>query len=53
MTKKKKTPETPVPAKPAKAEQYIYRPWRKTPDGKILFARDYGLRAWKIPVQDK
>jgi hypothetical protein len=30
---------------------YIYRPWRKDPvSGKILWAKDYGLRAWRIPI---
>ena len=29
---------------------YIYRTTRKTSDGSILDARDYGLRAWRIPI---
>jgi len=32
--------------------RYIYRPWRKTKDGKILYAKHYGLKAWKIPVDE-
>lgn len=29
----------------------IFRAWRKDPrTGKILYARNYGLRAWPIPV---
>ncbi len=34
-----------------KIVNYIFRPWRKDPrNGKILWARNYGLRAWKIPI---
>ncbi len=29
---------------------YIYRATRKTADGSILYARDYGLKAWRIPI---
>lgn len=30
---------------------YIYRAWRRDPKtGKVLWAKDYGLKAWRIPV---
>ncbi len=29
---------------------YIYRTTRKAADGSILDARDYGLKAWRIPI---
>ena len=33
---------------------YIYRPYRRNPKtGVIMWARDYGRKAWKIPVLDK
>lgn len=33
---------------------YIYRPYRRNPKtGAIMWARDYGRKAWKIPVLDK
>ena len=30
----------------------IFRPYRRTRDGQILYARDYGLRAWPMDVDD-
>lgn len=30
---------------------YIYRPYFKTKDGKIIFARNYGKKAFQIPVR--
>ena len=31
---------------------YIYRAWRRDPrTGKILWAKHYGLRAWRIPIR--
>ena len=31
----------------------IYRPWRRDArTGGILWAKHYGLRAWRIPVSD-
>jgi hypothetical protein len=31
----------------------IFRSWRKDPrTGKILYARNYGLKAWAIPIKD-
>jgi len=31
----------------------IWRPYRTLPDGRVLWARDYGLRAWPIQVDDE
>lgn len=32
----------------------IFRPWRRDPrTGEILWAKDYGLKAWPIPVDGK
>jgi hypothetical protein len=34
--------------------RYIFRAWRRDPrTGDILWARDYGFRAWRIPLPDK
>jgi hypothetical protein len=30
--------------------RYIYRAWRYGKGGKRLYARDYGYRAWRIPI---
>lgn len=31
----------------------VFRAWRKDPrTGKILYARNYGLKAWPIPIKD-
>ena len=32
---------------------YVFRPWITSPSGQILWARNYGLKAWPIlvPVQ--
>ena len=33
---------------------YVYRPWRRNPKtGKVLWAKDYGLKAWRIPIKSK
>lgn len=32
---------------------YIYRPYRTLPDGRIIWARHYGLKAWRIPVYEE
>ncbi len=29
---------------------YIFRPYRDLPDGRRIWARTYGLKAWRIPV---
>jgi hypothetical protein len=42
-----------IKKKIAQARRYVYRPWRHHPKtGAILWARHYGLKAWKIPVDD-
>lgn len=38
-----------IPLEP-KARYYIFRAWRRTKDGVVLWAKDYGLKAWRIPV---
>jgi len=36
---------------PPPGQKYIFRPWRKCPKtGKVLWARNYGLKAWPILV---
>lgn len=30
------------------AIRWIFRPWRKLPDGTILWAKNYGKKAWRI-----
>lgn len=35
------------------AIRWIFRPWRKLPDGTILWAKNYGKKAWKIPVYEE
>jgi len=30
---------------------YVFRTWRRHPKtGEVLWARDYGRRAWRIPI---
>jgi hypothetical protein len=30
---------------------YIFRAWRRHPKtGEVMWARDYGFRAWRIPI---
>lgn len=31
---------------------YIFRAWR-TVNGERLYAKDYGLKAWRIPIYSK
>lgn len=47
MTDDPKPPADPVPEA---TETFIFRPWRKLPDGTILWAKNFGKKAWKIPV---
>jgi len=35
-----------------KGKRLIFRPWRRTKDGRILWAWKYGLKAWPIWVDD-
>ncbi len=30
--------------------RYIFRAWRTGRDGTRLWAKDYGLKAWRIPI---
>lgn len=30
---------------------YIFRPWITTKDGEKIYAKDYGKRAFRIPVK--
>lgn len=32
--------------------RYIYRPWITLPDGTRIYAKNYGKRAFRIPVDD-
>lgn len=44
-----RTPNT----KPLGRRDVIFRPWRRDPKtGEKLWAKDYGLKAWPIPVND-
>ena len=36
--------------KPAGNAGFIYRPYRTLPNGTVLWAKNYGLKAWKIPI---
>lgn len=36
-----------------KTTDVVYRPWITLPNGKRIFARNYGLRAFPIPVKDR
>lgn len=40
------TPKT--PAEPG----YIYRPYITRPDGTVIWAKNYGKKAFKIPIAD-
>ena len=33
-------------------ERYIYRPWIRDRNGRKRWARDYGKKAWRIPISD-
>lgn len=33
--------------------RYVYRPWRRCPrTGEKLWAKNFGLKAWRIPVTE-
>ena len=33
--------------------RYVFRPWRRCPStGRKIWARQYGFKAWRIPVQE-
>lgn len=43
----------PTIAKPKKDGQgHIWRPWRTLPNGTVIWAKNYGLKAWKIPIAE-
>ncbi len=34
--------------------RFVYRPWRRCPrTGQKLWAKTYGFKAWRIPVDDE
>ena len=33
-----------------KPARYIFRTWRTSRDGTRLYAKDFGLKAWRIPI---
>lgn len=35
------------------SQGFIFRPWTTTRDGKVIWARNYGLRAFRIPVSGR
>lgn len=36
-----------------KKQKFIYRPYRKDPStGKLIWAKNYGYKAWRIPISD-
>jgi hypothetical protein len=42
------------PPKPPGKRHVIFRPWRRDPrTGEKIWAKDYGLKAWPIPVDDQ
>lgn len=46
--------KTEYPEVDSKPVSYIFRTWRKDPrTGEILYAKDYGLKAWRIPIYRK
>jgi len=38
---------------PRKILYYIFRVWKTKKDGTRDYARDHGLKAWRIPVYEK
>jgi len=38
--------------KPSSTAGYIFRPYITLPNGTTIWAKNYGLRAFKIPVAD-
>lgn len=38
--------------KQRRVQRYIYRPWVTQKDGTKKWARDYGKKAWRIPVYE-
>jgi len=45
--RKKRTPP------PYPEIRYVFRPWRRCPHtGRKIWAKEYGFKAWRIPVED-
>lgn len=42
---------TATPKAPA-SPGFIYRPYITLPDGRVIWAKNYGKRAFKIPIAD-
>jgi hypothetical protein len=33
--------------------RFVFRPWRRCPNtGRKIWAKNYGFKAWRIPVED-
>lgn len=47
MAQKQLSLDLPIPD----GMKLVFRPWRRTKDGKILWAKQYGLRAWPMLVR--
>ena len=47
MTSSEKPPSD---SEPPGEPTYIFRPWRRLPDGTVLWAKQFGKKAWRIPV---
>lgn len=43
--------KAPIPPRPGKGWVLIFRAWRRDRSGKVIYARDYGYRAWPIWVR--
>jgi hypothetical protein len=42
-----------VPSSREPGVRYVFRPWRRCPrTGEKLWAKNFGLKAWRIPVSD-
>ena len=40
-----------APKKTDDEPTYIYRPYKKRPDGTLDWAKNHGKKAWRIPVK--
>lgn len=43
---------TPKSAPAEKPKGFIFRPYITLPNGTVIWARNYGIRAFRIPVTD-
>lgn len=42
-----------MPPPPPEGVRFVFRPWRRCPQtGRKIWAEEYGLKAWRIPVSD-